>query len=1339
MATLAEMFREPPKIFSPVPIWWWSGEPLVKERLKWQMERLAEAGVFNVLIMNLAPNGPLFGNDPDEPAFMSESWWDCFEFVLQQAEQLGMSVWFHDQLGFPRVRLQDKLLFDHPEFRGATIRWVSEIVAGGKNVTITPPPDSIPLAVHALPRDGNARCLAVFYDGAPSPFVWKAPPGEWQVLLFYAVPSKFDFLNPRACKTLFDAVYGEFERRVRRYFGKVLVGSFQNELPMLPRWTWFFPEEFRRRRGYEIREWLPALFFPTDEEGLKVRCDVLEVLAELAEEAFFRPLFEWHERNGLAWGCDRIVRNADPIEGQRWYLDYFRTMRWFSAPGQDQSGDCKPHDAIAQLYRRKRVWLKGFFNSGWGHCLDELSQWIHRWYLRGANLYSPHAVYYSTKGSWWEWAPPSTCWRQPYWQHYRCFADHLSRLSFLLSQGQHVCQLAVLYPTITIHAHMGLGEPDDIAHSCRQIYWSLVGNPNWWRPRLGVLERDGWDFTIVDEDSVSRGRVQRGTLIVGNHRLRVVILPGIAVLQSKTFDRLISLAKSGGTVVAVGRVPSLILGKTSRETSVAVRSLFGVEPMSDYPEVSEITFPSGGSGVFVKEAERVPAILATKLSRTVSGVLYRHFRIGRKDFFFLVHPQIVSNPRPVEGASLEPLNVTARFNLKGVPNLWDTTTGEVKPLSAKLTESGTEVLLDFSSSSGLVISFQRGKPNEPEPVHREVVSQLEGLWDISYLPTLDNRWGDFDLPPSKTLPVQTRRFRFAIEAENEDGLTLGWHLPEYDDSGFEWRTYSFGTYLLKRGPFPPGQAPDPSTISNLETDWQPVLLSLKLGIENDPIHRATLGPKGRVPIEFIDLGDGAEGEQFDLFTFVVAFAKRNTWLCIGGNCGKEIWLNGNKVLDYSDANLVSIPVRLQASINPFLLRVTRRIGRLRLFFQFLDEPNRAATPYWIWFPELSYPDFAVHQCWRTFRRTIVVPGQVQNAWLGVVAESGYRLWVNGHFLGEGRIDRRKIALRRYEIGSYLQPGENTIAVRAWTEGGAAGLLAYGEIALKTGGKLVLVSDQSWRVNAWDFGREPSDWMEPHYDDLRWKHAQIQGIPPMAPWGKVDGLPENRAPHPLPRARWLEGKLCQDFDPVFEPFPGKRKRVCWLRFTIPPGAKTMKLRVKGKLRVFVDGKEVFEGDGGCYPLPMPEKEKRIAAIRLETELGYPEAAAVLEPATFEVERGKMGLGAWADWGLSCYSGGIAYEKTFQVSEIESEWWLDLGKVKGTAEVWLNGEKIGVRVFEPFIFNLTGKLKTGENRLRVVIYSSLGPHYSEAIPTPYLFAQQHLAGLFGPVNLKRTVFK
>lgn len=1345
--SLEANFAAPPKIYSPVPIWWWSGEPLVKEQLRWQMERLSEGGVFNILILNLAPDGPLFGSDPDDPPFFSERWWDCFLFVLEQAERLGMLVWFYDQLGFSGARLQDRLVFAHPEFLGAAVRWIETTVKGGESVSLQPPPKTVPLAAHALPADGegSARCLAVFSEKTSTPFRWQAPTGRWRVVLFYAVPSKFDYLNPKACAALLDTVHGEIERRAGKYLGKVLVGSFQDEFPMLPRWTWRFPDEFRKRKGYDVREWLPSLFFPTNEEGMKVRCDVLEVLSSMAEEAFFRPLFEWHEKHGLLCGYDQTNRNADPIEGQRWYLDYWKTMRWFSAPGQDHGGDAKPHAAIAQCYRRPRVWLEGFHSSGWGHTIDELTGWLHRWYQRGANLYNPHAVYYSTKGSWWEWAPPSTCWRQPYWRHYRIFAEHITRLSYLLSQGTHVCPLAVLNPSTTVHAHMGLGEPDEVARTCQQIYWELVGNPNWWGPRLGVLDKDGRDFTVLDEDSLERAKVQRGALVVGQNRVQVVLLPGVDVLRAKSFERLRALVKSGGTVIAVGRMPTQILGKSKDETITAIKEMFGASPLDNHSPYSESAHPSGGRGVFVKDPNQVPSVLNQVLPRIVEGVPYLHRRIGREDFFFVVHPKVFANPRPVEGTTLEPLTVTAKFSVKGVPHLWDTTTGQVRPLPAREVDGGVEVDLDFSVASGLVISFRKGKLASPQPVREETVLELDGLWDITYELTLDNRWGDFDLPASDIVPVQVRRFRHRTESETEDGLTLKWHHPETDDSGWEQITYSFSTYLLKRGPFKPEQAPSVSVTGN-EPGWQPVRLSLKLGIENDPIHHGTLGPKGHVPEEFVDLGDGAEGEQFDLFTHVVSATERMMWLCIGGRSGKEVWLNGEKVMGFTDGDLVFAPVKLREGQNTLLLRLTRRVGRLRAFFQFLDTPTKTITPHWIWFPELPYPDFGIPQCWRAFRRTLTLPAPVQSGWIGVVADSGYRLWVNGQFVGEGQIDRKQTALQKHDVTEFLQQGRNVIAIQAWTEGGAAALLVYGDIVLQNGERIHFVSDSSWRIGAWAVGQEPSDWMEPHHDDSWWGRAMSQGIPPTAPWGEVEGLPIVKSPHPLPRAGWLEGEPDRPFEPLFEPFPDRTKRVSWLRFLLPPGATKMRTKVKGQMRVFVDGQEIEPDSDGSYPLPQPQKERRLCAIRIVTEQGYPEAAAILEPLTFEVDKGRMGLGAWSDWGLSCYSGGIVYEKAFQFSLYPASpvprppsqqglFILDLGKVRGTAEVWLNGQKVGVRAWAPYRFDLTDKLRDGENLLRIVVYSSLGPHFSEAIPTPYLFAEQRLAGLFGPVRIIR----
>ena len=86
---LRARFHTPSPEFSPVPLWWWSGEALDPARLRWQLERFAEGGVFNLVVINLAPTGPLYGNPADDPPFMSERWWETFLGVCAAARDLG--------------------------------------------------------------------------------------------------------------------------------------------------------------------------------------------------------------------------------------------------------------------------------------------------------------------------------------------------------------------------------------------------------------------------------------------------------------------------------------------------------------------------------------------------------------------------------------------------------------------------------------------------------------------------------------------------------------------------------------------------------------------------------------------------------------------------------------------------------------------------------------------------------------------------------------------------------------------------------------------------------------------------------------------------------------------------------------------------------------------------------------------------------------------------------------------------------------------------------------------------------------------------------------------------
>ena len=102
---------------------------------------------------------------------------------------------------------------------------------------------------------------------------------------------------------------------------------------------------------------------------------------------------------------------GDPINSERYYLDYFKTQRHYTAPGCDMVGDAKIHQSLADLYGKPRVWIEGFHSSGWGQTLEEIAVLLHPWLANGATLYNPHAIYYSIHGSYWEWAPPDTGWR----------------------------------------------------------------------------------------------------------------------------------------------------------------------------------------------------------------------------------------------------------------------------------------------------------------------------------------------------------------------------------------------------------------------------------------------------------------------------------------------------------------------------------------------------------------------------------------------------------------------------------------------------------------------------------------------------------------------------------------------------------------------------------------------------------------------------------------------------------------------------------------------------------------------------------------------------------------
>ena len=192
---------------------------------------------------------------------------------------------------------------------------------------------------------------------------------------------------------------------------------------------------------------------------------------------------------------------------------------------------------------------------------------------------------------------------------------------------------------------------------------------------------------------------------------------------------------------------------------------------------------------------------------------------------------------------------------------------------------------------------------------------------------------------------------------------------------------------------------------------------------------------------------------------------------------------------------------------------------------------------------------------------------------------------------------------------------------------------------------------------------------------------------------------------------------------------------------------MHLRLHGEATVYLDGVEqqpVAHADVTgvtvmAFNLSNPTALRRVCALRVETRPGYRAGGILDAPVRFEMDTGVMKVGSWEEQGLVGYSGGVRYCQTLVLGTDERGPFctsLDLGQVRGTAEVHVNGELVGVRIWSPYIFDLTNHLRPGENELHVTVYNTLGPYLDAISPTSFVFPGQTVSGLFGPVTLIET---
>ena len=254
--------------------WWWMGSALTEAEITRHLELFQAAGLGGVEI------SPIYGPAGSEErfvSFLSPRWIALFAHTLREAQRLSLGVDLIAGTGWP---------FGGPQVSESD----SACVAWTETTPNDAPPvsekqlNATPLATHI----GDDTRTTLFLAPTGQQVKRAAPSGAGNVLDHFSADAVRRYLEP------FDAAFAALPSDLapRCFFNDSWEVFGANA-------TTDILAEFARQRGYDLRDYLPALDGQGDEETVsRVRSDYRETIGDLTRNAFLATFTSWAQERG---------------------------------------------------------------------------------------------------------------------------------------------------------------------------------------------------------------------------------------------------------------------------------------------------------------------------------------------------------------------------------------------------------------------------------------------------------------------------------------------------------------------------------------------------------------------------------------------------------------------------------------------------------------------------------------------------------------------------------------------------------------------------------------------------------------------------------------------------------------------------------------------------------------------------------------------------------------------------------------------------------------------------------------------------------------------------------
>lgn len=639
--------------------------------------------------------------------------WSEFQKLVDVCKAGGLDVWIYDERGYPSGRAGGLVLDGYPELEAQGLFYDSiDVVVDTEPRTVewrVPDGRLFFAGLYQLDLEGETVGDPIDITGSVAHGLLQIElkPGSWRLVAFaqnrlregtHAVLTGGPYINvldPEAVRRFLEVTYdayyancaSDFGRTIKAVFNdeaSLMSGYLTNEVQPYPAIAWYhdLPRIFRERHGYDIRRCLPALFNNVGPDTARMRCDFYLTLARQIAEAFFRQIRDWCAEHGVA-STGHLVWEESLIYHASFYGSVFPALKELDWPGIDVLGCSYGHasgshtsggpvtpklaSSVSRLYGKQRTMSESFCFVTSETPIEDLLAHVNWQWVLGVNALAALSI-----GC--EYPHDSLA----------LFNDYVGRLSAALTKGQAIADVAVLYPIASVlaefrptnrHVHYLADNPkaSDVDEAWRRISSEILG-----------CQRD---FDYLDEEAVQKAEALDGSLVFGENRYSVLILPHVTALEYGTLKQIERFVDSGGTVISYQTVPLIRVDEGPVAEQVAlVDKLWQRKDRIIHTE----TISS------FRRALRRAGTPDVEISPATSDVYYQHRALADGDVYFLVN----NSTKPVVGQFA--------FRSTGETEMWDPLTGDVSPVYMRDANGAKTAELTLGPRRGLFLVFSRG-------------------------------------------------------------------------------------------------------------------------------------------------------------------------------------------------------------------------------------------------------------------------------------------------------------------------------------------------------------------------------------------------------------------------------------------------------------------------------------------------------------------------------------------------------------------------------------------------------------------------------------------------------